>query len=276
MNGKQSSTNSPGTKPQTKKTEDIKPPQLVRKTECPIKPATITKLPLKTLADCDPQSLLKPAFFEEGPTDPPKLKEMPKKTPVKKMKKRRFSEHEMVKSFKFHYITSLTVSNLQSPPPLILRKGTKSRPNVKMPKHYHNDYEQFNVSKKTHSPPPLIACDVPIKTEPIDIVENNIEYDGKFMNIQIEVHQPTNNPLELAEDSIENTQEKNKTENENRNNTLASSEDNITEDEPQLPKLNTDEITNSGQPCRLTVLDPSEIMMKLKNSENQDTSENGT
>lgn len=33
----------------------------------------------------------------------------------------------------------------------MLRKGTKSRPNVKMPKYYHNDYEPFSLKRLSPS-----------------------------------------------------------------------------------------------------------------------------
>lgn len=54
------------------------------------------------------------------------------------------------------------------------RKGTRSRPQVKIPKQYHDDYE--DVIQPPSPPPeedPLIPIEI-IKTEPIDVVENDI------------------------------------------------------------------------------------------------------
>lgn len=68
---------------------------------------------------------------------------------------------------------------LQPVPMVQYRKGTRSRPQVKIPKQYHDDYEDV-IHQQPPSPPqsedaedPLIPIEI-IKTEPIDVVENDI------------------------------------------------------------------------------------------------------
>ncbi|KAJ8953714.1 hypothetical protein NQ314_007324 [Rhamnusium bicolor] len=88
----------------------------------------------------DPLDLLEPVYEEltkeskpaSVPTKFKECKSMPiKKGLPKKLKKRKFSEERE-----------------ESPPPMFLsRKGTRSRPNVKIPKYYHTHYER--VSKKS-------------------------------------------------------------------------------------------------------------------------------
>lgn len=87
------------------------------------------------------------------------------------------------------------------------RKGTRSRPQVKIPKQYHDDYE--DVIQQPHSPPsdnmddPLIPIEI-IKTEPIDVVENdmssfNIEETMETQFAESVVEPLEVNPLEIEE-----------------------------------------------------------------------------
>lgn len=70
------------------------------------------------------------------------------------------------------------------------RKGTRSRPQVKIPKQYHDDYE--DVIQQAPSPPPiseptedpLIPIEI-IKTEPIDVEENDIS------SFSVEMEEPS-------------------------------------------------------------------------------------
>ncbi|GJQ85404.1 hypothetical protein Trydic_g10178 [Trypoxylus dichotomus] len=108
----------------------------------------------------DPLSLLEPTFLEENPV-PLKFKEhATKKVVTKKMKKRKLSEHEM------------------SPPPVLYRKGTKSRPHVKIPRYYHNDFEGLEGKKLTRKEE-VITTEVPelsnIKIESLIIETTDLQ-----------------------------------------------------------------------------------------------------
>lgn len=81
------------------------------------------------------------------------------------------------------------------------RKGTRSRPQVKIPKQYHDDYE--DVIQQPPTPPtetaddPLIPIEI-IKTEPIDVVENDISSSFESMEAGFTAEEPpqlTVNPL---------------------------------------------------------------------------------
>lgn len=104
----------------------------------------------------------------------------------------------------------------------MLRKGTKSRPNVKMPKYYHNDFEPFtvkrispsqasnntghnvtsNVSRMRHShrttamvtstPKRIQTDNVIVKIEAPDIEEHSLDYD------------PLELPMTPSEDDVNN------------------------------------------------------------------------
>lgn len=75
---------------------------------------------------------------------------------------------------------------MQSPPPLFLsRKGTRSRPNVKIPKYYHTHYERISESTivrepHTEQPDPLFQLDE-IKSEPLDLDDDVIEIEDNVI-----------------------------------------------------------------------------------------------
>ncbi|KAK9745314.1 BTB/POZ domain [Popillia japonica] len=128
--------------------------------------ATSSKSPVKKpisptlISTIDPLSLLEPTFFEENPV-PLRFKEqVGKKVVAKKIKKRKSSEHEL------------------SPPPLLYRKGTKSRPHVKIPRYYHNDFEGLEGKKSNRRLDETISSDVPelsnIKIESLIIETTNL------------------------------------------------------------------------------------------------------
>lgn len=64
---------------------------------------------------------------------------------------------------------------------LHFRKGTRSRPNVKVPKYFHSDYDDIikpssrDTSEVEDSPFPIEK----IKTEPIDVVENDVTFESE-------------------------------------------------------------------------------------------------
>ncbi|KAJ8917348.1 hypothetical protein NQ315_002370 [Exocentrus adspersus] len=121
----------------------------------------------------DPLDLLEPVYEEvtKDTMPPAKVREV-KSVPVRrgKLKKRKFTdEHE------------------ESPPPLLLsRKGTRSRPNVKIPKYYHSHYERVpdtaTIVREPHTsqPDPLLQLEE-IKTEPIDVVDDVIEIEDNVV-----------------------------------------------------------------------------------------------
>lgn len=80
------------------------------------------------------------------------------------------------------------------------RKGTRSRPQVKIPKQYHDDYE--DVIQQPTSPlqsdaidDPLIPIEI-IKSEPIDVEENDIS------SFSVDGLETTTNTVSDASDSI--------------------------------------------------------------------------
>lgn len=99
----------------------------------------------------------------------------------------------------------IIVSLFLQPVPMVhYRRGTRSRPQVKIPKQYHDDYEDVMQQQQQQllvpSPPPavepmedpLIPIDI-IKSEPIDVVENDI---SSFSVVE------TDEPSSFADDPI--------------------------------------------------------------------------
>ncbi|XP_050299816.1 titin-like isoform X2 [Anthonomus grandis grandis] len=139
----------------------------------------------------DPLDLLKPVYEEITKTDlpvapkiipsqkvnPGKLRErgnIPvRRTANKRVRKRRYVELDDEKDETFHS-----------------RKGTRSRPNVKIPKFYHTDFEEKESGDATivrephtHQDDPLIGVEVEeIKAEPVDVEENAIELEENMVN----------------------------------------------------------------------------------------------
>ncbi|XP_018569988.1 longitudinals lacking protein, isoforms F/I/K/T-like isoform X2 [Anoplophora glabripennis] len=132
----------------------------------------ISKEPLNKEGILDPLDLLEPVYEEvTKESAPPKVKEV-KNIPFKKgkLKKRKFSEERE-----------------ESPPPLFLsRKGTRSRPNVKIPKYYHTHYERVSESTivrepHTQQPDPLFQLEE-IKSEPLDMEDDVIEIEDNVIS----------------------------------------------------------------------------------------------
>lgn len=79
---------------------------------------------------------------------------------------------------------SVTISpnfyfSLQPPPITQFRKGTRTRPHVKVPKYYHNDYDDIiKPSPLPRQEDPIIPSEK-IKAEPIDFVDNDLNYDAE-------------------------------------------------------------------------------------------------
>lgn len=62
---------------------------------------------------------------------------------------------------------------LQSSPPVLLRKGTKSRPTVKVPRQYHVEYEIMDpMTDDEDADSSLMDMEGEIKTEPLDYEES--------------------------------------------------------------------------------------------------------
>ncbi|KRT81876.1 BTB domain-containing protein, partial [Oryctes borbonicus] len=147
--------------PEPKSTVIKRDPQPSPTTTVATMKSPVKKILSPTLVSAiDPLSLLEPTFFEENPV-PLKFKEhVAKKVVTKKIKKRKSSEHE------------------PSPPPMLYRKGTKSRPHVKIPRYYHNDFEGLEGKKLTKKEE-MINTDVPelsnIKIESLIIETTNLQ-----------------------------------------------------------------------------------------------------
>lgn len=84
-----------------------------------------------------------------------------RKSITKKVKKKRCPEHEM------------------SPPPFMLRKGTKSRPHVKIPKHYSHDFESPDLKPEKDI---VTGQDFQIKNEPNEETDEEIAYSSFFVS----------------------------------------------------------------------------------------------
>ncbi|KAK5638083.1 hypothetical protein RI129_012378 [Pyrocoelia pectoralis] len=112
-------------------------------------PAKVEKMPIS-----DPLELLQPKFLED-PNMKNKEKSFPRKLFTKKIRKRKSSDDESA-----------------SPPLFPMRRGTRSRPNVKVPRYY--DYE--DIVKPSTSDSQSYSPDVTIKSEPPDIDDNEGTY----------------------------------------------------------------------------------------------------
>ncbi|RZC40347.1 myoneurin-like, partial [Asbolus verrucosus] len=134
----------------------------------------------------DPLDLLEPLYEEAAEEKKPsstmvkpkeiKYQYQPIKKPfTRKLRKRKYSEQRD-----------------PSPPPVFsFRKGTRSRPNVKIPKYYHSDYSNLPKPTQNSQTDPLLDVEE-IKTEPIDVEDNLIDYsdeENQYMENSID---PTN------------------------------------------------------------------------------------
>lgn len=70
---------------------------------------------------------------------------------------------------------------LQPPPIAQFRKGTRTRPHVKVPKYYHDYDDILTPSQMLRQEDPIIPAEK-IKAEPIDFVENDLNYDVEMDN----------------------------------------------------------------------------------------------
>ncbi|XP_063930516.1 midasin-like isoform X3 [Zophobas morio] len=121
----------------------------------------------------DPLDLLEPLYEEAAEEKKPastvvkpkenKYQYQPMKKPfTRRLRKRKYSEQRE-----------------PSPPPVFsFRKGTRSRPNVKIPKYYHSDYSNPTKPASNAQTDPLLDVDE-IKTEPIDVEDNLIVYSDE-------------------------------------------------------------------------------------------------
>ncbi|XP_068900185.1 uncharacterized protein [Tenebrio molitor] len=121
----------------------------------------------------DPLDLLEPLYEEAAEEKKPtstvvrpkenKYQYQPMKKPfTRRLRKRKYSEQRD-----------------PSPPPVFsFRKGTRSRPNVKIPKYYHTDYTNPPKQMSNAQTDPLLEVDE-IKTEPIDVEDNLIVYSDE-------------------------------------------------------------------------------------------------
>lgn len=209
---------------------------------------------------CDPLSLLEPQFYEDGETETPRtpsVDKAPKKTPVKKVKKRRHSEQEW------------------TPPPVLLRKGTKSRPNVKVPKHYHDNYESLQI-KHTRDDSNSQDSIIKIKSEPFDADEVDMEefcrrdpdafakVANENLNIldTLKLKQTKKPPRKKDDEEVE----KEGGEGEVGNESINGEKD--AKLKALVPKIKIVDIKKYGKDfdaatAKITVLDPSQIISKM-------------
>lgn len=87
---------------------------------------------------------------------------------------------------------------------LHFRKGTRSRPNVKVPKYYHSDYEDIikPTSRDSGEMDDTLFPIETIKSEPIDVVENDIAYSDSDMAVPF-LHLGDVNPLLMEQQDKE-------------------------------------------------------------------------
>ncbi|XP_044261462.1 uncharacterized protein LOC123009313 isoform X2 [Tribolium madens] len=121
----------------------------------------------------DPLDLLEPLYEEAAEEKKPavtkpkenKYQYQPVKKPFgRRLRKRKYSEQQ---------------NREPSPPPVFsFRKGTRSRPNVKIPKYYHPEYTNPPKPALNSQTDPLLDVDE-IKTEPIDVEDNLIDYSDE-------------------------------------------------------------------------------------------------
>ncbi|KAG5878379.1 hypothetical protein JTB14_020615 [Gonioctena quinquepunctata] len=123
----------------------------------------------------DPLDLLEPVYEEltKEPTQattlvkPKEIKTIPvRRSMTKRLKKRKMTEERE-----------------ESPPPILSRKGTRSRPNRKVPKFYHPSEEQSTIVREPHTDQadPLMHLQ-DIKAEPLDPEENTIEIEDNLVD----------------------------------------------------------------------------------------------
>ncbi|KAJ8956243.1 hypothetical protein NQ318_014975 [Aromia moschata] len=129
----------------------------------------------------DPLDLLEPVYEEL-------TKESKPSSVQAKLKENKFvhAKRGLPKKFKKR---KLPEEREESPPPLFLsRKGTRSRPNVKIPKYYHPTYDRASKSgelpestivREPHTDPLMQVED--IKAEPLDVVDDVIEIEDNVV-----------------------------------------------------------------------------------------------
>lgn len=131
--------------------------------------------------DIDPLGLLKPVYEEAAPADltPQVSKDrITYKKPSSSSLSKRLKRRKLMES-----------DHEESPPPVFYsRKGTRSRPNVKVPKYYNTDYDKPNEKDDGEMSEgmvdPLLSAEE-IKTEPIDVEDNEIVFHDEEMLIGI-------------------------------------------------------------------------------------------
>lgn len=92
---------------------------------------------------------------------------------------------------------------------LHFRKGTRSRPNVKVPKYYHSDYEDIikPLSRDTSEVEDMLFPIEKIKTEPIDVVENDIAYDSEIAVLPFLDREQNKSPMMDEEEEEDQSKE---------------------------------------------------------------------
>ncbi|XP_076255945.1 uncharacterized protein LOC143193556 isoform X4 [Rhynchophorus ferrugineus] len=152
----------------------------------------------------DPLDLLEPVYEEIAKEEPP----LPPKTSTKNLNPARFKENKGLalkkgikktkeettrKKVKKRRYAEYNQDRDESPSPTFQsRKGTRSRPNVKIPKFFHTSYEDSpkettdaTIVRVPHTDQndPLIEADMSaIKAEPLDMEESTIEVEDNIVN----------------------------------------------------------------------------------------------
>lgn len=91
----------------------------------------------------------------------------------------------------YNHSINLQWVSFQSPPPVLSRKGTRSRPNRKIPKFYHpafdrpvkrRELEESTIIREPHTDQadPLMEVDA-IKSEPLDLMDDTIDIEDNVI-----------------------------------------------------------------------------------------------
>ncbi|KAL3271090.1 hypothetical protein HHI36_021587 [Cryptolaemus montrouzieri] len=162
--------------------EEVSEAPLSKSTKSTVRPSTSEKKSLprtKELVDrvTDPLDLMEPTYEEEATPDLPpavlKRNDQTRKSTGKRVRKRKHVEND----------------HEPSPPIFQTRKGTRSRPNVKVPRYFNASFDNSNdktavadTSSEIHQGSeeamvdPLLDMVEEIKTEPVDIEDGLISY----------------------------------------------------------------------------------------------------
>lgn len=155
----------------------------------------------------------------------------------------------------------------QSPPPVVYRKGTKSRPNVRVPRYYHNDYDAVIKKKmlKRELKETLQKSKLEdtfdlskVKPEPLDIEDTDVQFmeittddipDESDISRDFD-SMPTVSEklLEVTKDLFNDSKESFKVEEDLSNASIASSATNGTIEDGSVKMEVTEGRSKDGQP----------------------------